>query len=89
MNVGLNKKATLTAAIQRLDEGFYKKKLLPQKTIKAAYAAGFITRGDIWLDMLNARNLSSPMYNEAQALLLEQKIRLSYADVLRLLIQTP
>lgn len=39
----------------------------PKQVFKKAYAAGLISGEEIWLDMLAARNVTSHIYDDAQA----------------------
>lgn len=41
------------------------KPVTPRGVIKEAYAAGIIADGQVWIDMLNHRNLLSHTYDEA------------------------
>ena len=38
----------------------------PREIFKLAYQTGFLKHADIWLLMLKKRNLSVPIYNEAE-----------------------
>ena len=40
----------------------------PRHTIKAAFAAGIIADGQLWIDMLESRNAMSHQYDEARFL---------------------
>jgi nucleotidyltransferase substrate binding protein (TIGR01987 family) len=40
----------------------------PRHTIKAAFAAGIIADGQLWIDMLESRNVMSHQYDEARFL---------------------
>ena len=46
---------------------------------KEAFAAGIITNGDVWMDMIKSRNLTSQTYNKKVADDIVHKIRTSYA----------
>jgi len=57
-------------------EGFTVKS--PRATLKQAFQAGFIADGHIWMDALQDRNLTAHTYDEALAIVVENKIRRSY-----------
>jgi nucleotidyltransferase substrate binding protein (TIGR01987 family) len=40
----------------------------PRHTIKAAFSAGILSDGRLWIDMLESRNVMSHQYDEAQFL---------------------
>lgn len=42
--------------------------ITPRNVIKEAYAAGIIRDGEVWLDMLKNRNLTTHTYDEAHIL---------------------
>jgi Nucleotidyltransferase substrate binding protein like. len=39
----------------------------PKQTIKEAFGIGILENGQVWLDMLNDRNLTSHTYNQSDA----------------------
>ena len=47
---------------------------------RAAFKAGLIFEGEIWMDMIESRNLSVHTYNRSTADLLAQKISASYLE---------
>ncbi len=47
---------------------------------RAAFKAGLIFEGEIWMDMIESRNLSVHTYNRSTADLLAQKISDAYLD---------
>lgn len=47
----------------------------PRIAIKEAYRAGIISKGEEWIDMLEDRNKTSHVYDEAQALAIYRKIK--------------
>ena len=49
-------------------------------TIRNAYKIELIVDGDIWMDMINSRNVSSHTYNEAVAEDIIKKIKEYYMD---------
>ncbi|MFO7153985.1 MAG: nucleotidyltransferase substrate binding protein [Caldicoprobacter oshimai] len=50
----------------------------PREVIKAAFHYGLIEDGDIWLDMLEKRNLMAHTYDEERFKLVVENIRESY-----------
>ena len=59
---------------------------LPRETIKSAFHAGLINNGEIWLDMLDKRNLLAHTYDEKLAETAYQLIRDTYVVQIRQLI---
>lgn len=53
----------------------------PRTAFKEAYAAGVITDGEIWMDMINARNLTVHTYNEQMAKEIYNKVKDKYYPV--------
>lgn len=39
----------------------------PKQVMKTAFSSGLIDNGDVWIDILNSRNLTSHVYDEATA----------------------
>lgn len=71
-----------------LDEGVLKEALAsPKKTIREAYANGLIQDGQVWVDMINGRNLSAHIYNEDTAERLEAEIITKYLPAFKALLQ--
>lgn len=57
----------------------------PRDIFKEAYAKGLLENGEIWLDMLNDRNLSSHTYNQERALEIFGRVKNRYlAELIRL-----
>ncbi len=54
----------------------------PRAAFKEAFAAGIITEGEIWIDMINARNLTVHTYNEQIAKEIYDKVKDKYYPVL-------
>ncbi len=50
----------------------------PRAAFKEAFAAGIITEGEIWMDMINARNLTVHTYNEHMAKEIYEKVKDKY-----------
>ncbi|MDK2919774.1 MAG: hypothetical protein PWQ37_2507 [Candidatus Petromonas sp.] len=50
----------------------------PREVIKAAFHYGLIEDGDVWMDMLEKRNLMAHTYNEERFKLAVKKIKESY-----------
>ena len=55
----------------------------PRAAIKQAFQNGLIEDGHRWIQALEDRNLTTHTYNEATAVLVEQKIRQDYYPVLQ------
>lgn len=52
----------------------------PRKIFKEAFVAGLILNGEVWIDMINARNLSAHTYNEQTAREIYYKVKEEYYD---------
>ncbi|GAB4258823.1 nucleotidyltransferase substrate binding protein [Thermincola ferriacetica] len=52
----------------------------PRDVFKEAYAKGLLENGEIWLDMLNDRNLSSHTYNRERAMEIFKRVKDRYFD---------
>ncbi len=50
----------------------------PKGVLKTAYAAGLISDESVWLDMLASRNITSHIYDDAQAAQVLASIRTRY-----------
>ncbi|MBN2392233.1 MAG: nucleotidyltransferase substrate binding protein [Anaerolineae bacterium] len=59
----------------------------PKTALKQAFQAGFIRDGHTWIDALQDRNLTAHTYDEATAIMVENKIRQSYYPILAELYQ--
>lgn len=59
----------------------------PKAVMKQAYADGLIAREDAWLLLLNDRNITSHIYDDATAGEIFARIRTTYAALLRELIE--
>jgi nucleotidyltransferase substrate binding protein (TIGR01987 family) len=70
-----------------LDQG-YSNINSPKAVMKQAYADGLLEDEHGWLELLNARNLTSHIYDEATAIEIFQGIRDTYAPLLRKLVDT-
>jgi nucleotidyltransferase substrate binding protein (TIGR01987 family) len=70
-----------------LDQG-YSNINSPKSVMKQAYADGLLEDEHGWLELLNARNLTSHIYDEATAIEIFQGIRDTYAPLLRKLVDT-
>ncbi|MBU0570524.1 MAG: nucleotidyltransferase substrate binding protein [Candidatus Omnitrophica bacterium] len=57
----------------------------PRLVVKEAYKAGIITDGDEWIDMLEDRNKTVHIYDEAQALAIYKKIKKQHFRQLEML----
>lgn len=55
----------------------------PRDAIKQAFQAGYIANGQLWMDALEDRNLTTHTYNEATAQLVVGKIRADYFPMLQ------
>jgi nucleotidyltransferase substrate binding protein (TIGR01987 family) len=53
----------------------------PWAAFKEAFAAGIITDGETWIDMINARNLTVHIYNEQMAKEIYNKVKDKYYPV--------
>lgn len=53
----------------------------PRSAFKEAFAAGIITEGETWIDMINARNLTVHTYNEQMAKEIYYKVKDKYFPV--------
>lgn len=60
----------------------------PKSVMKQAYADGLLDEEQAWIDLLNARNLTSHIYDEATANGVFQKIRDVYCPLFQELIQS-
>lgn len=54
----------------------------PREVIKAAFHYGLIEDGDVWMDMLEKRNLMAHTYNEERFKLAVTKIKDSYYEAI-------
>ncbi|MFZ5626793.1 MAG: nucleotidyltransferase substrate binding protein [Bacillota bacterium] len=50
----------------------------PREAFKEAFAAGLIVNGDIWLEMIDDRNLTSHNYDETEARRIFERIKNKY-----------
>lgn len=57
---------------------------LPRECIKEAYAAGMIEAGEVWMEMLDTRNVMAHTYNEEYFIAASNKITGSYLGQLLL-----
>ena len=70
-----------------LDQG-YSDVNSPKSVMKQAYADGLLDDEQAWIDLLNARNLTSHIYDEATANGVFQSIQTVYCPLLQKLIHT-
>lgn len=61
------------------DQGAFGELQFPKGVLKAAYAAELISDADVWLDMLASRNITSHIYDDAQAAQVLEAIRDRYS----------
>ena len=67
------------------DQGLVLERSTPKAVLKEAYAAGVITGEDVWLAILNARNLTSHLYDEAVAFSIAEQVCRDFLPVLQAL----
>ena len=60
------------------DQGASMDAVFSKQVFKAAYAAGLIDNPQVWLDMLASRNITSHVYDDAQAAQVVNAIRDHY-----------
>ena len=60
----------------------------PRETLKQAYQIDLIKDGQLWMQALEDRNLTSHTYDEATSLKVEHLIRENYFPLLKNLVQT-
>jgi nucleotidyltransferase substrate binding protein (TIGR01987 family) len=60
----------------------------PRQAFKEAFAAGLLDEGDVWLEMLNDRNLTSHTYDESTARRVCEKVKNKYYIALSKLKET-
>jgi len=53
----------------------------PRAAFKEAFAAGILADGDVWIDMINARNLTVHTYNEQMAKEIYDRVKQKYYPV--------
>lgn len=54
----------------------------PRETLKTAHQLGYIQQTELWLAALESRNLTTHLYDESSAELIETEIRTKYFDLL-------
>lgn len=64
------------------DQGFGDSLAFPKQVLKEAYAAGILTNSDAWAAMLNARNMTSHVYDEAVAREIVEAVSKTYLPLL-------
>lgn len=69
------------------DQGAVLENVFPKGVLKTAYASGVIDDGQVWLDMLASRNVTSHVYDDAQAAQVVAAIRDRYIIPLTALAQ--
>ena len=57
----------------------------PREAFKEAFAAGIIKEGELWIDMLNDRNLTTHTYDEKDARHIYEKIKHKHFAILNTL----
>ncbi len=67
------------------EQGLHLESPFPKPVFKAAYAANLISDEQVWLSMLLSRNLTSHVYDDAQATQVAAAIRDHYLPALRAL----
>lgn len=60
------------------DQGVFGELQFPKGVLKAAYASGLISDPELWLDMLASRNITSHIYDDAQAAKVLEAIQSRY-----------
>ncbi|MFZ3170767.1 MAG: nucleotidyltransferase substrate binding protein [Carboxydocellales bacterium] len=55
----------------------------PREAFKEAFASEIIKEGELWIDMLEDRNLTSHIYNEVEARKIFEKIKTKYFFILK------
>jgi nucleotidyltransferase substrate binding protein (TIGR01987 family) len=55
----------------------------PREVIKSAFHYGLIKDGEVWMDMLEKRNLMAHTYDEARLKMAVDKIKNEYYDALK------
>lgn len=66
-----------------VDAGVQNTMPFPKQVLREAYAASLINAEDVWLDMLNARNITSHIYDNHTAGIIAGKIKNTYLPELR------
>lgn len=54
----------------------------PREAFKEGFAAGVIDEGDLWIEMLDDRNVTSHTYNEIEAREIFNKVKNKYFNIL-------
>lgn len=60
----------------------------PRESIKEAFRIGIIQDGELWLDALQSRNLSSHIYDESTVLQILELIQTRYYPILQAFYET-
>ena len=58
----------------------------PKAVMKQAYADGLVSEGELWISLLNDRNLTSHIYDEATATAIYAKVASVYLPMFKDLI---
>ena len=66
-----------------LDAGMQNTMQFPKQVLREAYAAALIDDESVWLDMLNARNQTSHIYDDHTAAVIATKIQKTYLPELQ------
>lgn len=61
--------------------------IYPRDVIKQAFKNGMITDGEVWMDMLDSRNLMSHTYKDTDSEFVFKEIREKYCKALNLLTE--
>ena len=69
------------------DQGMVISIASPRGVLKEAFAAGVIDNGDLWNDIISARNLTSHVYDEATAADIARQICSEFLPPLRALLR--
>jgi nucleotidyltransferase substrate binding protein (TIGR01987 family) len=54
----------------------------PREAFQEGFAAGVIDEGDLWIEMLDDRNVTSHTYNETEAKEIFEKVKHKYFNIL-------
>ena len=59
----------------------------PRAAIKEAFSVDLIDNGDVWVDMIDARNVTAHTYDETKAIQIYNKIKVNYYPLLAVLVK--
>jgi nucleotidyltransferase substrate binding protein (TIGR01987 family) len=57
----------------------------PRETFKESFASGIITEGNIWIEMLEDRNITSHTYDEEEAEKVYENVKNKYFNLFKIL----